>query len=81
MKTVSNDDLVVIYAGSSIEAEIVKSILKDYEIEAFLKDENMGVIAPWHISAGGAGAVKIIINSKDYEAARQIVEKFEQSKQ
>jgi len=39
----------------------------------------MSTIAPWHVSAGGPGAVKIIINSKNYEAAKLIIEKYEQS--
>jgi hypothetical protein len=40
----------------------------------------MGTNAPWHVSAGGAGAVKIIINSNDYDKAKLIIEKFEESK-
>ena len=80
MKTKKANDIIEVFAGSSIEAEIVKSILQDSDIEAFLKDENMGTIAPWHVSAGGAGAVKIIINSDDYEKAKLIIEKYEESK-
>lgn len=76
MKTDRKNDLIEIFAGSSIEAEIVRSLLKDSDIENFLKDENMGTIAPWQVSAGGAGAVKIIINSKDYEKAKLIIEKY-----
>jgi hypothetical protein len=75
------NDLIEIFAGSSIEAEIVNSMLKDHEVRTFLQDENMGTIAPWQVSAGGAGAVKIIINRKDYKAARQIIEKYEQNKE
>ena len=80
MKTKKANDIIEVFAGSSIEAAIVKSILQDSDIEAFLKDENMGTIAPWHVSAGGAGAVKIIINSDDYEKAKLIIEKYEESK-
>jgi hypothetical protein len=80
MKTKKANDIMEVFAGSLIEAEIVKSILRDSDILAFLKDENMGTIAPWHVSAGGAGAVKIIINSDDYEKAKLIIEKYEESK-
>ncbi len=74
------NDLVEIFAGSSIDAEIVSSLLKNSKIETFLKDEIMGTLAPWQVSAGGSGAVKIIINSNDYETAKLIVEEYEQNK-
>ena len=80
MKTKKENDIIEVFAGSSIEAEIVKSMLQDSDIDVFLKNENMGTIAPWHVSAGGAGAVKIIINSKDYDKAKLIIEKYEESK-
>ena len=79
MKTKKDNDIVEVFAGTSIDAEIVRSLLEDSEIKTFLKDENMGSIAPWHVSAGGAGAVKIIISSNDYDKAKLIVEKFEDS--
>jgi hypothetical protein len=80
MKKDNKNDLREIFAGSSIDAEIVSSLLKSFKIETFLKDENMGTIAPWQVSAGGVGAVKIIINSNDYDTAKLIVEEYEQNK-
>ena len=80
MKTKKENDIIEVFAGNSIDAEIVKSLLEDSGIKAFLKDDNMGSIAPWHVSAGGAGAVKIIINSNDYDKAKLIVEKYEENK-
>jgi len=80
MKKDKKNDLLEIFAGSSIEAEIVSSLLKNAEIETFLKDEIMGTLAPWQVTAGGSGAVKIIIKSTDYETAKLIVEEYEQNK-
>jgi hypothetical protein len=80
MKKKKDNDIIEVFAGTYIDAEIVKGLLEDSDIEAFLKDGNMGTIAPWHVSAGGAGAVKIIINSDDFEKAQMIIEKYEQSK-
>lgn len=80
MKTKKDNDLIEVFAGTSIDAGIVKSLLEDSDIKTFLKDDNMGTIAPWHVSAGGAGAVKIIINSNDYDKAKLIIEKYEESK-
>ena len=39
MKKDKKNDLVEIFAGSSIDAEIVSSLLKNSKIETFLKDE------------------------------------------
>jgi len=80
MKTKKDNDIIEVFAGTSIDAEIVRSLLEDSDIKTFLKDENMGTIAPWHVSAGGAGAVKVIINSNDYDKAKLIIEEYEESK-
>lgn len=76
MKTNKEDDLVEVFAGPSIDAEIVKSMLADIGIEAFLKDEFMGTIAPWHTSPGGVAAVKVIISGQDADRAKEVVETF-----
>lgn len=80
MKKDKKNDLIEIFAGSSLDAEIVSSLLKNSKIETFLQDQNIGTLAPWQVAAGGAGAVKIIINSNDYETAKLIVEEYEQNK-
>ena len=72
----TENKIIEIFSGKPIDAEIVKSILEDNGIRAFLKDENMGTIAPWYASPGGAGAVKIIISSLDYEKAKSIVDDY-----
>jgi hypothetical protein len=79
MKT--NDEIVPVevYSGSIWEAELVKSILEDSEIETFLRDENTGTLAPWYTAGGGAGSVKVIVSNHDYESARIIVEEFEKN--
>ncbi|MBE9467917.1 MAG: DUF2007 domain-containing protein [Bacteroidetes bacterium] len=80
MKKDKKNDLIEIFAGSLIDAEMVNSLLKNSKIDTFLKDEYVGTIAPWQVSAGGSGAVKIIINSNDYETAKLIVEEYERNK-
>jgi len=59
---------------------MVKGLLEDSGIKAFLKDGYLGAMAPWYASAGGSGAVKVIVNSHDYEAARLIIEEYEQNR-
>jgi hypothetical protein len=79
MKT--NDDIhpVEVFSGTGWQAEMVKSLLENAEIETFLGDENTGTLAPWYTAGGGAGSVKVIVSSLDYEKARSVVAEYEQN--
>ena len=68
---------IEIYAGNIIEAGIVKSLLEDAGISAYLKDEIMGTMNPWFVSPGGAGAVKVIISNLDFEKGKLIVDEYQ----
>ena len=68
---------VEVYCGNSWEAEMVKNILEDNEIEAFLKDEYTGTLAPWYTSSGGTGSVKVVVSNLDYDKAMVIVSEYE----
>jgi hypothetical protein len=74
-----NDQIepVEIFAGTIWEAELLKSIMDDAEIESFLLNEFTGTIAPWYTAPGGAGSVKVIVSSVDFERARVIMEEFQ----
>lgn len=76
MKKNNTSELIEVFSGSTIEAEIVKSILNDTGIESFLKDEYMGTIAPWQTASGGLGAVKVIVSSLVYPQAKMVIEKY-----
>ena len=67
---------VEVYSGTIWEAEMVKSLLEDAEIETFLKDEFSGTIVPWNTAPGGVGSVKVIVSSLDNEKAKLIVEEY-----
>jgi hypothetical protein len=68
---------IEIFAGTIWQAEMVKSLLEDAEIQAFLRDENTGTLAPWYTAGGGAGSVKVVVSSLDYDKAKLIVEEYE----
>ena len=70
---------VEVFDGNDWEASMVKSLLDNAEIEAFIKDEKMGVLAPWNIAGGGAGSVKIIVSNVDFERAKEVVDEFEKA--
>lgn len=71
---------LIIYSGEAWEAEIVKSILESEGIEAFLKDEYIGMLAPWYAAGGGAGAVKVVVSSLDGKKAAAVVAEFEKNR-
>lgn len=70
---------VEIFSGTIWQAEMVKSLLENADIETFLKDENTGTLAPWYTAPGGAGSVKVVVSSSDFDKARLIVEEYEKN--
>ena len=75
----SDDEItpVEVFAGTIWQAEMLKSLLENAEIETFLQDEIVGTLSPWWVTAGGAGSVKVIVSSFDLEKAKSIVTEFE----
>jgi len=77
----SNQEIypVEIFDGNDWEASLVKSLLDNAEIESFSKDEKMGVLAPWNVSGGGAGSVKIFVSSADLARANEVLDQYEKA--
>lgn len=76
-----NDDIspVVIFSGSTWEAGMVKSLLEDAGVEAYLNDEIRGSNIPVIVDAGGLGAVKVIVSSNDLGLATLVVDEYKQN--
>ncbi len=68
---------VEIFDGTQWQAMLVKSLLDNAEIESFVKDSRMGVLAPWNVDAGAAGPVKIFVSNLDAEKAREVIAQYE----
>ena len=77
MKTERGIEPVEVFAGTAVQASLVKSLLENAEIEAYLKDEFTGVLYPWHSSPGGVGAVKVFVSSVEQEKAKMVVDEYE----
>ena len=67
---------VEIFTGTPWECGMVKTLLGDAGIEAFVQDEIMGTLNPWWTSPGGAGSIRVIISSQDVEMAIPIVDQY-----
>ena len=67
---------VEVFAGTSVQAAMLKSMLDDAEIYSFLKDGIVGTLNPWWTDPGGVGAVKVIVANRDLDEAQVVVKKF-----
>jgi hypothetical protein len=79
MKDTKDREPVEVFAGTTWQAEMVKSLLENAEVEAFLMDEIMGTLNPWYTAPGGAGAVKVFVASSDYNRAKQVVDEYQEN--
>jgi hypothetical protein len=70
---------VEIFDGTTWQAEMVKSLLENAEIEAFIKDEITGTLNPWYTAPGGAGSVKVFVSNLDYDKAKLVVDEYEKN--
>ena len=77
MKTEKGIEPVEVFAGTAVQASLVKSLLENAEVDAYLKDEFTGVLYPWYTSPGGVGAVKVFVSSVDLEKAKMVVKDYE----
>ncbi len=77
MKTENEISLVEVFDGTQWQATMVKSLLENADIESFLKDSQMGMLAPWNVDAGGAGPVKIFVSSLDVDRAKEVIAQYE----
>jgi hypothetical protein len=69
---------VEVYSGMAWQAEMVKDLLENEGIEAFLNNEISGSLnLPWD----GLGTVKVVVSNLDYDQAAKVVEDFENSEE
>lgn len=76
MKEKDTSKLIEVFKGSLWEAELVKSLLGNAEVECALKDDmavNVAVPAT-------AIDVSVLVNEKDFEAAMEVVREYEKKK-
>jgi len=71
-----NDEIIEIYAGTLWESEMITSLLRDSEIESFLRNNILESYAYEPIYAAG---VKVMIFSSDYKRAKEIVDSYKQN--
>jgi hypothetical protein len=68
-----NDPLIEIFSGSLWEANLLKTILNDREIECFIKNS---ILNTYCFEPTYSAGVKVMILESDYEKAAVIVNEF-----
>ncbi len=72
---------VEIFSGTHWETTMVVSLLENEKIEAFLIDNIMGSLNPWHTSPGATNPVKVMVSSLDVERAVKVVKVYRENSQ
>ena len=72
---VNEKEPVEIFAGSSWEAEMVKSLLENEGITGYLINE-AGTVFPFDVTEVGTGAVKVMVDYTDVTNAKVIVDNY-----
>jgi hypothetical protein len=72
----SKNELVEIFSGELWQSVVIKDLLEDNGIHAFIENELMGNIAPWQISSGGVASVNIKVLKSDYVLAKELIDEF-----
>lgn len=80
MEKQQSSNWVQVTSGTFNEASMMQSILVNEGIDAVLKDDFLGSIAPYLASPGGAGSVKVMVMEEDYQRALEVVENVEKSR-
>ncbi len=70
----NENNSIVVFLGTEWQAQMVKGLLEASDITAFIKDEIIGTLLPY--SGGGSISVKVVIQHKDIEKAKPIVEEY-----
>jgi hypothetical protein len=73
--TDDNTKLVSVFNGTPIEVEMLCQVLKDNGIEASMKNQLIGMVAPHHTMDGA----DVLVMEKDKEVALKWVEEFKKA--
>lgn len=80
MKTTNDFEIVEIFSGTVWQAEMVKNLLENEGIYAYINNEIIGTIAPWYLNPG-PGAVTVVVATMDSDRAKLLVEEYEKNNQ
>lgn len=65
-----------VFSGTAWQADQIKDMLSDNEIEAFLGDEIWGTDAPMEHAPDMPGGVNVYVAQENVEEAKNVVERY-----
>ena len=74
MKTDDNAEFYEVFDGTIFQAQMLKNLLENEGISAFLKDEIIGSHSPLWSATGG---VKVMVADLDFDKAKMITKEYE----
>lgn len=72
-------EMKVVFTGHSWEAQLLKNILENEGIPAWVTDEAIGTLVPF-LTTPGMGAVKLRVAGSNFEKAKAIASEFEENR-
>lgn len=72
----NKDDFVEVYAGELWQSSMIRDLLEDNGIPAYIENELMGTIIPSQITSGGAAPVNVKVKDFDYVHAQELIDEF-----
>ncbi|NLK56353.1 MAG: DUF2007 domain-containing protein [Bacteroidales bacterium] len=79
MKTEEEIRPIEIFTGTVWQAVMLKNLLEDAGIKVYLRNEINGTIFPFLTSFDGAGVVRVVVASSDYETANKIANEYKEN--
>ena len=71
---------MVVFTGTAWEVGLVKSLLENAEIEAYVQYGGQGTLAPLD-TVGGIPMNRITVSSEDYERAKEVIDQYYEAMQ
>ena len=65
-----------VFAGELWKSTMIKNMLEENGVQAFLENEYSGSIAPFQVTLGGVNPVNVVVSSENYEKALKFIEEF-----
>jgi hypothetical protein len=76
MSAPENIKPVEVFSGTLWQADIIKDMLMDNDIVAYLGDEIWGMDAPIQTAPEAVGSVSVFVDREDREDAKIVVERY-----
>ncbi|MCJ8210545.1 DUF2007 domain-containing protein [Mucilaginibacter sp. RS28] len=66
-----------VFAGEYWLADVIKQLLEDNHIPAFLNNQYLGTVAPYLADAGGMPHVTIVVNETEAAKALRLIDDYQ----